>query len=123
LELPSAGFPPQRRLHASKEFGRVFADPVRSSDNLFTILASPNAVGVARLGLAISRKAAKRAVDRNKLKRITREAFRHEHRLPAWDFVVMARPGAAAVARAELRASLDAHFLRITRRAGSRSNG
>jgi ribonuclease P protein component len=123
LARPHAGFPPQRRLHASKEFGRVFADPVRSSDNLFTILARPNTVDVARLGLAISRKAAKRAVDRNRLKRIARESFRQQHRLPAWDFVVMARHGAASVPSAALRASLDAHFVKLGRRAESRPDG
>lgn len=117
-----SGFPPHRRLRASKEFGRVFADPVRSSDRFFTILAKPNDVGVARLGLAISRKAAKRAVDRNRLKRIARESFRHKT-LPAWDFVVLARPGAAAEPSGTLRASLDASFDRLVRKAGRQSNG
>jgi len=117
-----SGFSPQRRLRTSKEFGRVFADPVRSSDRFFTILAKPNDVGIARLGLAISRKAAKRAVDRNRLKRIARESFRRKA-LPAWDFVVMARPGAAAEPSAVLRASLDASFERLARKASRVSHG
>ncbi|HEX7080984.1 MAG TPA: ribonuclease P protein component [Gammaproteobacteria bacterium] len=118
MTRPDKGLPSQRRLHGSKEFGRVFADPVRSSDRLFTVLARPNEVGAARLGLAISRKAARRAVDRNRLKRIARESFRHQTDLPAMDFVVLARPGAAAASSAALRASLDALFARIGRRAG-----
>lgn len=113
--MVGSGFAPHQRLRTSKEFGRVFADPVRSSDRFFTILARPNDAGVARLGLAISRKAAKRAVDRNRLKRIAREAFRRKA-LPAVDFVVMARPGAAAAPSAVLHSSLDAAFDQLARR-------
>ena len=117
-----SGFSPQRRLRTSKEFGRVFADPVRSADRFFTVLAKPNDVGSARLGLAISRKAAKRAVDRNRLKRIARESFRRKE-LPALDFVVMARPGAAVESSAALHASLDASFERLARKAGRPRHG
>jgi ribonuclease P protein component len=67
--------------------------------------------------LTISRRSAKRAVDRNKLKRLAREAFRYAG-LPAWDFVVMSKPEAAAADKRVLRASLDAHFKRLMSRAG-----
>jgi ribonuclease P protein component len=53
-------------------------------------------------------------VDRNKLKRLTRESFRHHRELPPWDFVVLARPGADRAERKALRASLDKHFAQLT---------
>ena len=109
----SAPFSSRQRLHTPKEFGRVFADPVRSSDRYFTVLARSSARDVARLGLTISRRVAKRAVDRNRLKRIARESFRLQRALPAWDFVVMAKPGADQSERVALRASLDRHFERL----------
>lgn len=77
------------------------------------MLASPNNQQKARLGLAISRRVAKRAVDRNRLKRFAREAFRLADALGELDFVVLAKPPAASATPAELRASLQRHFARL----------
>ncbi len=68
---------------------------------------------MARLGLAVSRRAARRAVDRSRLKRLARESFRHRPGLPACDFVVIARPDATGATNAELFASLARHFDRL----------
>lgn len=120
----TAGFSPDQRLHAAAEFGRVFAEPARSSDRFFTVLARSSGRAVARLGLTVSRRAARRAVDRNKLKRLARESFRHQPALPPWDFVVLARPGADRAERQALRASLDKHFEQLTKAAAAtESNG
>jgi ribonuclease P protein component len=110
----AAGFSPDQRLHTPAEFGRVFAEPARSSDRFFTVLARPSGRSGARLGLTVSRRAAKRAVDRNKLKRLARESFRQHPELPPWDFVVLARAGADRAERKALRASLDKHFAQLT---------
>lgn len=107
------GLPRARRLTRSAEFSRVFAEPRRSSDRFFTVLARDNGGSGARLGLAISRRAAKLAVDRNRLKRLAREAFRARTDLPSLDFVVMASPRAPKAPSSELRASLDKHFTRL----------
>jgi ribonuclease P protein component len=48
--------------------------------------------GVPRLGIIVGRKALKRAVDRNRAKRMCREAFRQKSRaLPPVDIVVQIR--------------------------------
>ena len=119
----AAGFSPEQRLHSAPEFGRVFAEPARSTDRYFTVLGRPSGRAVARLGLTISRRAAKRAVDRNRLKRLAREAFRLRSHLPAWDFVVLAKPGADKADRRALRESLDRHFGRLTHLAATAPNG
>jgi len=98
----------------------VFAEPARSTDRFFTVLARPSGRSAARLGLTVSRRAAKRAVDRNKLKRLARESFRHQTSLPPWDFVVLARAGADRALRGVLRASLDRHFEQLKAAAAGR---
>ena len=89
------------------------AQATRSTDQLFTVLVRDNTLQAARLGLAVSRKAARRAVDRNRIKRIAREAFRQCGHTAAVDVIVFAKRPAASETRADLRRSLDRHFLRL----------
>ena len=61
------------------------------------------------MGLAISKRVSKRAVERNRIKRLVRESFRRARaQLPPVDLVVMAREAAAGVPGSQLLAELDA---------------
>lgn len=113
----SQGHPRPHRLRQKPEFDRVFERSQRSSDAHFSVLARPNEAGVARLGLAVSVKAAGSGVARNRLKRLAREAFRQTMDKPALDFVVTARMGVARQPNPVLRASLDEHFRALIARA------
>lgn len=78
----------------------------------------------ARLGLAVSRKSLRRAVDRNALKRQVRESFReHLAALPPCDVVITAKPAAAAASRDQLRADLETLWSRIRKRWPKPSSG
>lgn len=91
----------------------MFAAPRRSSDRFFTVLVRDNALPHGRLGLAVSKKRIRRAVARNRVKRLVRESFRHHAGwLCGLDVVVMARQDSAA-STCELRRSLEAHWLRL----------
>lgn len=109
-------FPRAQRLLASADFSRVFSGADRSSDRFFTVLGKLNDFGIARLGLAISKRVAPRATDRNRLRRLARESFRHQQ-LVAIDYVVMARKEAVSATSPSLRLSLDRHFSRLSQRA------
>lgn len=109
-------FTPQQRLLQAEQFNRVFNKNKRSRDQYFIVLASPNHLPYARLGLAVSRKAAGDAVPRNRLKRLIRESFRlHQPLEPSVDCVVMARPGAAQQESSTLLKSLDKHWTRVVK--------
>lgn len=110
------GFPRAARLTEAADYSRVFKrSRKRSSDRWLTLLAAENSQGRPRLGLAVSRKAAKSAVARNRIKRLVRESFRlHQQQLPALDIVVVARPGIAGVESKVLRQALERHWKRIS---------
>ena len=83
-------------------------------DSFFLVLASVNGEQPARLGLALAKKCAVRAVDRNRIKRIVRESFRH-HRLElnGIDYVVLCRRKAVMASNQALFGSLAQHWLHV----------
>jgi ribonuclease P protein component len=96
------------RLTRPADFRRVFDAPTRFVDTCFAVLVRENGGRAARLGLAISKRCAPRAVDRNRLKRLVRESFRHNQvRLTGLDIVVSCRRGAAGSPSTRLVASID----------------
>ncbi len=110
------------RLLKPDEFSRVFKQPIRSSDRLFTILAVKNEKSHARLGLAISKKNAKRAVDRNTIKRLVRESFRLSLKdLPQVDLVVMAKPVTKSADNQQIFHSLQHHWSRLSKQCAKSS--
>lgn len=81
-------------------------------------LASPNALGHPRLGLIFSKKNVRRAVDRNRLKRIVRDSIRlQQQRLPAVDIVVLARRGVHELDNATVHRQLQGMWRRLEREA------
>ena len=78
------------------------------------MLARSNGQGSARLGLAVSKKHLRRAVDRNRVKRIARESFRLIHaQAQGIDFIVLARNSTVRCANSELHSSLQRHWRRL----------
>lgn len=94
-------FPSAHRLHAAAEFSAVFAGRRVLRGRHFDLLYLPDgannnrvaADGGARLGLIIAKRFARRAVLRNLVKRLAREAFRQHASIPPCDVVLrLARP-------------------------------
>jgi len=88
------------------------ANPACTRDKFFLVFASANNLGQTRLGIIASKKVSKRAVDRHRLKRVVREAFRHNlATLAGLDVVVLAKKAACDTDNKNLFQSLDKHWL------------
>jgi ribonuclease P protein component len=105
------------RLLTPSDFTPVFKNPVVASSSAFTFLAKHNELNNPRLGLTIAKKRVKKAVARNRIKRLTRESFRlQQHDLPNIDIIVMAKNGTDKLSNEELNKQLDKLWLKIAQR-------
>ena len=78
------------RITKARDYAHIFQQGTHSQGKFWKLIASPSEKKNPRLGLAISKKICKRAVDRNLFKRIARETFRqHRDDFDLLDFVVM----------------------------------
>jgi len=104
-------FPRTRRVRKSSEFRELVRVGRKSQDRLFSVYALANGFDHGRLGITVSRRVSARAVDRNRIKRLIREAYRHEPvRLCGVDLVVIARPAALEAEVPEMLQSLRNHW-------------
>jgi len=76
VRIPSQGLKKTHKLLTKQDFAHVFAKPARYHHACFTILCRANQRHYSRLGLAVAKKAMRRAVARNRFKRQVRESFR-----------------------------------------------
>jgi ribonuclease P protein component len=112
------------RLTRSAEFERVYRQGRSSANRHLVLYSFPTTERERpRLGLAVSRKVGG-AVERNRVKRLLREAFaRVEDELAAGhDLVVVARPEARELAEREGLAGVDAALAELVDRAGLRTS-
>lgn len=113
-------FPKAARLLTPSEFERVFQRRCAVSNDLIVLHAAPGATNAPRLGLVVSRKVGN-AVNRNRWKRLLREAFRlTRDELPGLDFAVIPR-GKELPTLAQLQSSFRELAGRLSRRLDSAS--
>ncbi|KOR29309.1 hypothetical protein TI04_08950 [Achromatium sp. WMS2] len=106
-------FPKTARLRSKSEYQAVFSFSCKVVSHILIVFAKPNTHDSARLGLAISRRCSKLAVERNRIKRVLRQAFRLiRYQLPKLDLVVVCKPVASQVTNSVLS---DAFLTQITK--------
>jgi len=112
-----ARFGRERRLCSQGEFKKVFDARQRVGQSGLTFVYRPNELGRPRLGLAIAKKQIRRAHERNRIKRIAREAFRVRAQfLPPVDLVLMVRTEVEQLDNCRLREDLDKMLDRVVQR-------
>lgn len=119
-----AGLPPSARLRRAAEFAAFRTASGKVQTQHFLLRVIPSTTGQPRLGLAVSRKVSKRAVARNRIKRIIRESFRlRRGRLPALDVLVIARPSAVAATNPALHSDLEVAWRKLEALMAGRAPG
>jgi ribonuclease P protein component len=86
-------FSKKQRLASNKQFEAVLSRNIRQADGLLVLYAAENKCGFPRLGVSVG-KSCGGAVQRNRLKRLLREAFRQsqDRIAPGFDYLLMISP-------------------------------
>ena len=102
------------RLQKTDEFSSVFAFRRAVKGRLLIVHYRPNELETARLGVVVAKRFARRAHQRNLVKRIVREQFRRRRAtLPALDLVVRLNAPIAGATRAMINDDVTQLFDRL----------
>lgn len=104
---PGQRLGPAERVRTRSDFGALFRGGRRGGDGVVRVIIAKNGLEQTRIAAAVQKRYGN-AVRRNRLRRLYKEAFRHEkERLPQGYDVVCSPPrGTGYPALPELRASL-----------------
>lgn len=124
FRVVSFSFPRQRRLLNAGEFRHVFDQACyKAYCPGLLLLAAPSQTEEARVGFVIGKKHVRLAVNRNRIKRVVRDSFRHhQHDLPPLDIIVLAVKGAANIDTQQLHGQLDKAWRQLCRKAQTKSH-
>ncbi|MBD9483300.1 ribonuclease P protein component [Pseudomonas sp. PDM14] len=110
-------FSREKRLLTPRQFKSVFDSPSgKAPGKNVLLLARMNDLDHPRLGLVIGKKSVKLSVERNRLKRLIRDSFRHnQDLLGGLDIVVVARKGLGDLENPELHEQFGKLWKRLAR--------
>lgn len=110
-------FPRSCRLTSKADFQSVFDQPKKAASQGILILYRPSGREYPRLGIMIGKQHVRRAVDRNRLRRIVRDSFRQvQTLLSGLDIVVLIRHDWIALPNAKCRDELAKLWKKIAQK-------
>lgn len=112
--LQKYSYPKCTRLLKREDFLALQKEARKYANSFFLLLVKDKNLTQARLGLIVTKKLVKLAVDRNRIKRICRESFRHYCALlPTRDCLIIARKDMQRLSKIELREKLDKEWEKL----------
>jgi ribonuclease P protein component len=96
----------ERRLRRQRDFQALREQGVSRAHPLLVLRTTPNKLAYSRFGFAISRRIARRAVVRNKLRRRLQDLVRRAPVQGGWDMLFIARTAAPTATFDELQQAL-----------------
>ncbi len=132
--MANCSFAKNRRLTKPSEFSAVYQhNQTRVKGQYFIVLAFScvkhfesfdnkdtsdiiPTLSTGRVGVVVSKKVSKLAVQRNRIKRLMREQFRKQSHPNGFDFVVIAMPKAAKAENQQLTDELDYLWKKLHKR-------
>ncbi len=108
-------FPKALRLKTKEQLQQAFQNTSKISARNFAIFSKPNKLYYPRLGIIITKRAVRSAVNRNRLKRIIRESFRLQQKnIAGKDIIFLAYKGLDKIAREELKECLTKKWQQLS---------
>ena len=108
-------------LPSRSDFDAVFSSPdAKSSTRDFLILAKRNShLCVHRVGFVTSKKKIRRAVDRNRFRRVFREYLRNGFMAPTSDIIIIARQVPDSLRSSQFKEELHQTLTELSKRLGA----
>ena len=112
--IPGNQFPKTIRLRNKSDYDYVFKNAKRINHQKLLILYRKNDYAYPRMGVIVGKKSVRRAVGRNRIKRITRQSFRlASTTLKNVDIIVLARKGVDKMSNEELFICLEQKWKKL----------
>lgn len=91
------------RVRTTVAFQHVYSKRKRLSGRYYLLYYLDNDIGHSRLGVVASKRSVKKAVIRNRVRRIVKEAFRKQkNKLPSFDLIFIAKVCVSEASNREL---------------------